>query len=75
MIFWGFNLSYRERNDGKEETISRTFLEGMREHPAKREILWQRARSSYLQEMRKEIKGATVRRDYHHSHLQCTFVP
>jgi len=42
----------------------------MRKHPAKREILWQRARSPYLQEMHKEIKGATVRRDHYHSHSQ-----
>jgi len=55
--------------DGEEETISWTFLHGMRADPAKREILGQRTRSPYLQEMCQETKGTTVRRDRSQSHL------
>jgi len=59
----------KENKDGKEEAISWTFLQGMREYQAKREILWQRTRSSYLQDMCQKTKGTTVRRDYSQSHL------
>ena len=41
----------------------------MRADPAKREILRQRTRSPYLQEMCQETKGTTVRRDRSQSHL------
>jgi len=41
----------------------------MRADPAKREILWQRTRSPYLQEMCKETKGTIVKRDRSLMHI------